>query len=1023
VERNALNTQGSLANRLLKVIVGAYLLIGLLLTAVAFVVQQQQHKTWLGVKTNEIYQQIHPILADALWSYEPAILKSIMAGLIGAAVVDGVRIEYPDGPVVQLGQVLDTPQTALIRSRFSVMYTRPKISQTVGYLTLYTNQNYIHEQLKMQFLPTVIISMVLTLALSVITYFAIRELLAKPLSELTHVINGVRIDSAHKQLSEKKLVGELATLQAVFNHTWMQMNQQFDVLQRFQAILESTPDMVFLLDTKHKITFVNESARLKLGLEDEPEIAYEFLDYLTPNAIEAFIQDVIPQATICGVWSTELTMLSHAEKVIPVSLEFIAHWSEQKISHFSVIARDISLHKAQEHEIRQLNVELENRVSQRTCELEKAKRDADLANQSKSLFLAAMSHEIRTPMNGVVGMVDLVWRTSLTFDQRKMIKTVRDSAFTLLHIIDDILDFSKIEAGRLQLESIPLNLRDVVEGVGDVLATKAIDSGVLLLTFVDPGLPKHVLGDQVRLSQILINLVSNAIKFTDNRPVGERLVYLEVRDCLSDHIVFSITDNGIGMSRESSEKLFKPFTQIDISTTRRYGGTGLGLSICHRLVELMGGTIKIESLPGIGSSFYVSVPLKEATELDQAESAKIAWDDLSGLHILLVSRLQMIAQFMRRYIEASGASVVVANAHDNLEVYWAQGFDVILLEPGIAESLGQQIRERMAHDVDFAKMRLVHYEPRSEHTLTQHNDGVSLGYDQLKRQSLIHGIAVAVGRQSPEQLNMPVERDAVLQVPSIEVAERAGVLVLLVEDNEVNQDVVCRQLNVLGYAVAVAGNGQEALACLQHRRFSLVLTDCHMPEMDGYELAECIRAQEMGGNTRLPIIAITANALKGEVNKCLSAGMDAYLSKPIEVAQLYEVMHQWLPHASSVPLTDTAEADVTPGAPIDLTALERYLGDSATFQAQFLQKYQQKTSVSLLEMRECLLHHQGDEIQSLAHQLKSSAKVVGAQALATLCEQLEQSNLEDWHQIEALVTALESEFVQVADFTEALRAS
>jgi PAS domain S-box-containing protein len=431
---------------------------------------------------------------------------------------------------------------------------------------------------------------------------------------------------------------------------------------------------------------------------------------------------------------------------------------------------EIALEK-QAAELLDLNRELESRVQERTRELLSAKDAAEAANEAKSLFLATMSHEIRTPMNGVIGMLELLQLSNLGQDQAQLLGVVRDSAFSLLRILDDVLDFSKIEAGRLTLEEIPLKLEDVAQGVVNTLKPVASARQVTLECSVAAGLPV-VMGDPVRLRQVLFNLCSNAVKFTETRAghLGRVTLAITAGEASAEsvNITLQVQDNGIGMASETVARLFQPFVQGEGSTTRRFGGTGLGLSICRRLVALMGGTISVDSTTGQGSTFVVQLRLAQPSA--QA-----------------VARLSQIGE-------------------------------------------------------------------RSE--------------------------------------TAPARRPA----PEIAAAEAAGRLILVAEDNPVNQQVILRQLNWLGYACLLANNGQEALALWQQRRIGLLLTDCHMPEMDGYTLTRQLREQERSTEARrLPVIALTASALSEESRRCFAAGMDDFLAKPIEMAILQRVLEHWLP--------------------------------------------------------------------------------------------------------------------------------
>jgi PAS domain S-box-containing protein len=446
------------------------------------------------------------------------------------------------------------------------------------------------------------------------------------------------------------------------------------------------------------------------------------------------------------------------------------------ITHDNITARKLA-----EMALRESNEQLEGKVAARTVDLERAKHEAEEANRAKSSFLAAMSHEIRTPMNGVIGMVDVLHQSSLRPDQVEMVELIRESAFSLLGIINDILDFSKIEAGKLELEHDSVALAEVVSRVCGLLKGMADKKGVELTFASDPAVPAWVVGDTLRLRQVLINLVNNAIKFSAGQPhkgqvsVRTSLVAQNPEQLM---VEFQVSDNGIGMDAETQARLFTAFTQADASTTRRFGGTGLGLAISSHLVKLMGGEISVQSAPGKGSVFKVRLPFASA-------------------------------------------------------------------KPG--------------------------------------EGGAAAGADSR-------------GDPDAEDMKSSTAKPAV--APSREEALRQGRLILVAEDNETNQKVIVRQLAILGYAADVAADGREALTRWRTGEYALLFTDLQMPNMDGYELAQAIRAEEKGGK-RIPIIALTANALKGEADHCRAVGMDDYRSKPSPLAELKAVLDKRLPPATA----------------------------------------------------------------------------------------------------------------------------
>ncbi|GAB4173858.1 MAG: hypothetical protein Fur0039_15510 [Rhodocyclaceae bacterium] len=614
---------------------------------------------------------------------------------------------------------------------------------------------------------------------------------------------------------------------------------------------------------------------------------------------------------------------------------------------------------------------------------------AEAATRAKSDFLAAMSHEIRTPMNGVIGMLDVLAQTSLRGHQAETVELIRESAYALLGIIEDILDFSRIEAGRLALEREPISVEEVTEKVCLLLDGMAEKKHVELGLFVDPGIPRMLEGDALRLRQILTNLASNAVKFSGGR---ERAGQVAVRARLSGHeegrawVEFTVRDNGIGMDAATQARLFAPFEQADISTTRRYGGTGLGLAIARRLAHMMGGEIGVQSAPDAGSTFTARLPFG-LPEQPEAPTSPVA-----GLNCLLIGPEGGLTADIAVHLAHGGARVErvadieAAKARAGQpEALWIWVLDAGDIPMPLAE-LRAAARERPGEDVRL----LVIGRGRRRRPRRVAPDLVQVDGNLLTRRCLLQAVAVAAGRAEPEERNETagLGRES-FEAPPHEEAVRRGRLILVAEDNETNQQVIRQQLALLGLAAEIAGDGAEALERWKSGEYALVLTDLHMPRMDGYELTAAIRSAEAdAGAGRSPIIALTANALKGEAERCKAAGMDDYLSKPVRLAELKAVLERWLPVANA-----PAGAVQAPAAqrPVDVGVLAALVGEDAGVIAELLGDFRSSAAAIAADLDAALDAGRFSEAGAAAHKLKSSARSVGALALGEICEGIEQA--------------------------------
>ena len=834
------------------------------------------------------------------------------------------------------------------------------------------------------------------------------------------------IDISERRRSERLLIQQRKEL--ADSHT--ALREQTQVLR---GILDNIGEGVVVADAQGKFVVFNPTAEQLLGLgatDAGPEQWPDRYGLFHPDGKTPYPMSEVPLAlAIRGEPCDEVEMLVRNPRYpqpVLISVTGRPIRDGGVLRGGVVVFRDITEHKRAEEELRQ------------------AKLAAEAANRAKSEFLANMSHEIRTPMNGVLGMTELALDTELTSEQREYLTLAKASADHLLSVINDILDFSKIEAGKLDLELIDFPLRDSLDATVATLALRAAKKRLELVCHVRPDVPDGLIGDPGRLRQIVVNLTGNAIKFTER---GEVVVHVDVQS-QTDHDVtlhFAVNDTGIGIPPEKLDRLFKSFSQVDASTTRQYGGTGLGLAISAQLVRMMGGRVWLESAPGVGSTFHFSVAfgLSKATarplpanRIDLHELPVLVVDDNSTNRLILH---EMLSNWRMKSTEVDGGQAALRA----LEQAHREGhpFALVLLDSMMPEMDGFSLAAEIQHRPGLARATLMMLSSADRRTEAAkcHELGIVTYLQKPVGQSvLLNAIMTALGPSLSQEVHLAINNPAHAQ------CERQ-LRLLLAEDNVVNQRLALKLLERRGHVVVVVNNGRQALAALERERFDAVLMDIQMPEMDGLETTAAIRERELSTTLHLPIIAMTAHAMKGDKERCFEAGMDGYVAKPLQPMDLFEVVERLAltegevsrprdvdrlvtesdsrPPAASVPVCSTPPS-VESGEPaFDLTtALARVRGD-AEFLKELIGLFREESAELMCDLRQAIDRQDATQVHMAAHSLKGAASNFTARIVTDAAFALEmigkRGNLNDaesaWNDLATALGRLHADLARYAE--------
>ena len=785
-----------------------------------------------------------------------------------------------------------------------------------------------------------------------------------------------------------------------------------------RALLDNVPDRIYFKDTGSRFLECSLAMAKRLGLKEPAGVVGKTdFDFHAPELAREFYAD--------------------EQKILLTGIPIINKIERQQATDGAEIWASVT------------KVPLRNRagfitgiigISRDITEIKRVERELQQARDTalestrlKSQFLAAMSHEIRTPMNGVVGMIELLLDTDLAPQQREFAETVHSSAYALLHIINDILDFSKIEAGKLTLETTDFDLREVVERSAELLAHRAQAKSLELVAWMTPDVAAHLRGDPVRLQQILVNLVGNAVKFTDHGEVVLR-VLKEAETDTSVTLKFSVEDTGIGIAPEAQGKIFQAFTQADGSTTRKYGGTGLGLSISRQLAELMGGKLQLRSTLGEGSTFWFTVTLEKqpAPGADAPASSRLA-----GARLLVVTGNAHLRHALAGLASHFGMSCAGVPSGDEAlhalrdAAASSTPFDAALLDLKLAGADGLSLAQSIRAEADIAATKLILLTPLGQRLDAEIMRLAGLSGSLLKpvRLARLEECLLRVLTYDDRTLALPSPAEtAFLHRNQVPPGETRALRILLVEDNSVNQRVALLQLKKLGYVPDTVLNGEQAVAAVQTKPYDAVLMDCHMPVMDGYTATRLIREWEQQNHRpRLRILAMTADAGRGDAEHCYAAGMDDFITKPVHLPELNAALERVNAAANAAAgAPELAAPPTAPGAEttLDFSVLatlrdlsEPGLPDPVV---ELIDLFMEDAPDRLHAMQTSLDRRDAEALKIAAHSLKGSAKNLGAKPLGRICAELEQQTIAaDWDNALLTLKAIGQEFEKLRAVLEA----
>lgn len=955
--------------------------VTLVLTILQLSLSYRSERTRLESRFGEIDQASSRSLSESLWTLDSKQLQEQLDGILRLPSMRAAEVREAASSAHALTVSRGERQTASVVVKEFPLTCCGERPEVIGVLRIEATLKDIYRDIAAQAVVILLSNAAKTFLVALFILFVVHRLATRHLQDMVVSLGSVTPDAEAAPLRLRRARGkgdELDQLVDALNAMRERLRQHAMELRnanaRMAAILDNIPDLAWVKDMSGRLVAVNRALAATKGFSEPSQmIGKTDFELHPPELARSYLLDDAEVMASNGSKRIEEHHINaDGSSSLVETIKTALHGGDGRVAGTVGIARDIT--------------------ARRQAEADRfARQAAEAANQAKSEFLANMSHEIRTPMNAILGMAYLALQSGLNSQQLDYVQKIHGAAESLLRIINDILDLSKIEAGKLDIESIPFDLGDVMDGLGHLVGLNVESKGLELLFVLPPELPLALVGDPSRLRQVLLNLGYNAVKFTEH---GEVVITIEVveREAQSVRLRFEVHDTGIGMAPDVQQRLFQPFSQGDSSTSRRYGGSGLGLSISRHLVRMMGGDIEVDSAPHLGSRFHFT--LRFDLQPEPARQSLLHQEVLRGRRVLVVDDNARARDVLADMSAALGLQAGTASdGQDALRMVELadasdKAYDLVLLDwkmPGLGGvECARLLSERECRHPRPSTVLMVTAFGRDEvqEELRERDLGVgALLIKPVIPATLLEACNQALGPSAPRSTRTTKSEESLLH----HQARLRGARILLVEDNPINREIASTVLRRAGIFVSVACDGREALDMLDRQRFDGVLMDCQMPVMDGYAATRALRKQPQG--RALPVIAMTASALVGDRDKVLAAGMNDHIAKPIRVEALFATLDRWVRPAAIGPAQapksacDESRADPLEGiAGIDRRAGLDAMGDEALYR-RLLQMFRDREADFPERFRAARATGQKEEAMRMAHNLKS---VTGALAVCAV---------------------------------------